>query len=117
VGVILAGISIRDRLLADRRALLDLGTRNRLVHIPLRTKNIRAIVPFTAGSATDIIPRTVFNQLSIDLGQPILQDEVVDVRRGEEPARIHQGGQAEIREERPRRPAARVHSPEGPDER
>jgi very-short-patch-repair endonuclease len=29
--------------LADRRALLDLGTRNRLVHIPLRTKNIRAI--------------------------------------------------------------------------
>jgi hypothetical protein len=43
VGVILAGISIRDRLLADRRALLDLGTRNRLVHIPLRAKNIRAI--------------------------------------------------------------------------
>jgi very-short-patch-repair endonuclease len=41
--VILTGISIRDRLLADRRALLDLGTRNRLVHIPLRTKNIRAI--------------------------------------------------------------------------
>lgn len=39
----MAGISIRDRLLADRRALLDLGTRNRLVHIPLRTKNIRAI--------------------------------------------------------------------------
>jgi hypothetical protein len=39
----LAGTSIRDRLLADRRALLDLGTRNRLVHIPLRTKNIRAI--------------------------------------------------------------------------
>jgi very-short-patch-repair endonuclease len=29
--------------LADRRALLDLGARNRLVHIPLRTKNIRAI--------------------------------------------------------------------------
>lgn len=35
-------------------------------------KNIRAIVPFSAGSATDIIPRTVFNQLSIDLGQPII---------------------------------------------
>jgi hypothetical protein len=29
--------------LADRRALLDLGTRNRLINIPLRTKNIRAI--------------------------------------------------------------------------
>src|SRR5229473_3270891 len=27
----------------DRKALLDLGTRNRLVNIPLRTKNIRAI--------------------------------------------------------------------------
>jgi tripartite-type tricarboxylate transporter receptor subunit TctC len=36
------------------------------------SKNIRAIVPFTAGSATDIIPRTVFNQLSIDLGQSII---------------------------------------------
>ncbi|MEH2562425.1 DUF4011 domain-containing protein [Bradyrhizobium sp. AZCC 2289] len=29
--------------MADRRALLDLGTRNRLINIPLRTKNIRAI--------------------------------------------------------------------------
>ncbi len=36
-------ISVKDRLLADRRALLDLGTRNRLINIPLRTKNIRAI--------------------------------------------------------------------------
>jgi Protein of unknown function (DUF4011)/AAA domain len=35
--------SIGERLLADRKALLDLGTRNRLVHIPLKTKNIRAI--------------------------------------------------------------------------
>lgn len=35
--------SVKNRLLADRKALLDLGTRNRLVHIPLRTKNIRAI--------------------------------------------------------------------------
>jgi very-short-patch-repair endonuclease len=29
--------------LDDRNALLDLGTRNRLIHVPLRTKNIRAI--------------------------------------------------------------------------
>jgi hypothetical protein len=35
--------SIRNRLLADRKSLLDLGTRNRLINIPLRTKNIRAI--------------------------------------------------------------------------
>jgi len=35
--------SVKNRLLADRKALLDLGTRNRLINIPLRTKNIRAI--------------------------------------------------------------------------
>ena len=33
---------------------------------------IRAIIPFGAGSATDIIPRMVFEQLSIQLGQPIV---------------------------------------------
>jgi tripartite-type tricarboxylate transporter receptor subunit TctC len=41
-------------------------------------KTIKAIVPFSAGSATDIIPRTVFNQLSADLGQTI----VVENRTG-----------------------------------
>ncbi len=44
--------SIRERLLKDRTALLDLGTRNRLIHIPLRTKNIRAIEVIEE-SATD----------------------------------------------------------------
>jgi hypothetical protein len=39
-------------LLADRRALLDLGTRNRLVHIPLKTKTIRTIDIIGARSAT-----------------------------------------------------------------
>src|SRR5450755_3951297 len=52
VGVNLAGIPIRDRLLADRRALLDSGTRNRLIHIPLRTKTIRAIEIVGATSAS-----------------------------------------------------------------
>ena len=33
------------------------------------TKPIRAIVPFTAGSASDIVPRMVFQQLSSELGQ------------------------------------------------
>jgi tripartite-type tricarboxylate transporter receptor subunit TctC len=33
---------------------------------------IRAIIPFGAGSATDIIPRIVFEQLSIQLGQSII---------------------------------------------
>ena len=36
-------VSIRDRLLKERRALLDLSTRNRLLNVPLRTKNNRAI--------------------------------------------------------------------------
>jgi len=36
------------------------------------TKPIRAIVPFTAGSAVDIIPRTVFDPLSRELGQSII---------------------------------------------
>lgn len=35
--------SIRDRLLKERNALLDLSTRNRLLNTPLRTKNNRAI--------------------------------------------------------------------------
>ncbi len=36
-------VSIRDRLLKERHALLDLSTRNRLLNTPLRTKNNRAI--------------------------------------------------------------------------
>jgi tripartite-type tricarboxylate transporter receptor subunit TctC len=34
-------------------------------------KSIKAYIPFGAGSATDVIPRTVFDALSKDLGQPI----------------------------------------------
>ena len=36
-------VSIRDRLLKERNALLDLSTRNRLLNTPLRTRNNRAI--------------------------------------------------------------------------
>jgi tripartite-type tricarboxylate transporter receptor subunit TctC len=39
---------------------------------------IRAIIPFSAGSATDLVPRIVFEQLSPQLGQPI----VVENRTG-----------------------------------
>jgi tripartite-type tricarboxylate transporter receptor subunit TctC len=35
-------------------------------------KPIRAFIPFSAGSATDVIPRTVFEPLSAELGQPIV---------------------------------------------
>jgi tripartite-type tricarboxylate transporter receptor subunit TctC len=34
-------------------------------------RTIRAFIPFGAGSATDVIPRTVFDALSKELGQPI----------------------------------------------
>jgi len=34
-------------------------------------KTIRAFIPFGAGSATDVIPRTVFDALAAELGQPI----------------------------------------------
>src|SRR5829696_4761739 len=35
--------TVRERLLADRRALLDLSTRNRLINVPLRTAKVRTI--------------------------------------------------------------------------
>ena len=36
------------------------------------SKPIRVIVPFSAGSATDIMARAVFDQISIQLGQPVV---------------------------------------------
>lgn len=38
-----ATASVKDRLLKDRHALLDLSTRNRLLNIPMRTRNVRTI--------------------------------------------------------------------------
>ena len=35
-------------------------------------KPIKAYIPFGAGSATDVIPRAVFDKLSAELGQPIV---------------------------------------------
>ena len=43
------------------------------------TKPVRAVVPFAAGSTTDIVPRAVFEQLSGQLGQAI----VVENRGGD----------------------------------
>ena len=51
-------VSIRDRLLKERTALLDLSTRNRLLNTPLRTKNNRAI------EIVDEIAPEVFRLLS-----------------------------------------------------
>jgi tripartite-type tricarboxylate transporter receptor subunit TctC len=41
------------------------------------SKPIHAVVPFGAGSATDIVPRIVFDQLSAQLGQPIVVENRV----------------------------------------
>jgi tripartite-type tricarboxylate transporter receptor subunit TctC len=37
-------------------------------------KSIRAIVPFTPGSQTDIVARALFEQLAVNLGQPIVAE-------------------------------------------
>ena len=36
------------------------------------TKPLRAFIPVGAGSASDIVPRTVFEELARELGQPIV---------------------------------------------
>jgi tripartite-type tricarboxylate transporter receptor subunit TctC len=36
------------------------------------TRSIRVVIPFGAGSATDLVPRIVFDRLSPQLGQPIV---------------------------------------------
>src|SRR5262245_51286565 len=38
---------------------------------------LRAIIPFGAGSATDLVPRIVFDQLAPQLGQPIVVENRV----------------------------------------
>jgi tripartite-type tricarboxylate transporter receptor subunit TctC len=38
------------------------------------TKTVRVIVPYAPGSATDIVPRTVFEQVSVQVGHTILID-------------------------------------------
>jgi tripartite-type tricarboxylate transporter receptor subunit TctC len=44
---------------------------------PWPARPLRAIVPFTAGSATDIIPRIVLDQIASQLGQPIIVENRV----------------------------------------
>src|SRR5439155_27336341 len=38
------------------------------------TKPVRVIVPFSPGSATDLVPRTVFDQVAAQVGQTIIID-------------------------------------------
>ena len=64
VGV-LGWMTVKGELLfAETRAQVDVQN--------WPTKPIHAIVPFTPGSAADIVPRTVFEPLSHELGQSII---------------------------------------------
>ena len=45
---------------------------------PWPSRLIKATIPFGAGSATDVVPRLVFDRLAAELGQPI----VVENRAG-----------------------------------
>src|SRR5262245_31705288 len=38
------------------------------------TRPLHVVVPYAPGSATDIVPRTVFDQLSRQVGQPVIID-------------------------------------------
>ncbi|MDB5634593.1 MAG: hypothetical protein JWR49_3448 [Tardiphaga sp.] len=41
------------------------------------SKMIRATIPFGAGSATDVVPRLVFERMGVELGQPIVVENRV----------------------------------------
>lgn len=65
----------RGGLIVTCIACLALGITESSAQTPAQTwptKPIRAFIPFSAGSATDIIPRAVFDRVAADLGQPIV---------------------------------------------
>lgn len=67
--------SIRDRLLKERRALLDLSTRNRLLNTPLRTRNNRAIEIVDENSAEVFRLLTSAKALSFLPGVQLSEEE------------------------------------------
>jgi tripartite-type tricarboxylate transporter receptor subunit TctC len=62
----------RNRLLAVALAVLAVAAIDQAVAQTWPAKPIRVIVPFAPGSATDIVPRTVFEQVSTQIGQTIV---------------------------------------------
>ena len=60
------------RLLALGLACVPLGVFSQVASWP--SKPIKAVVPFAAGAATDIVARAVLEQVSKQLGQPIVID-------------------------------------------
>ena len=93
-------VSIRDRLLKERHALLDLSTRNRLLNTPLRTRNNRAIEIVDEksaevfrllddGKAMSFVPGVLLSdeeRIELDPGDDVTggipqpDDEIVDAR-------------------------------------
>jgi tripartite-type tricarboxylate transporter receptor subunit TctC len=59
-------------LIAAAGSLLTLAAASPALAQAWPTKTVRVIVPFSAGSATDIVPRTVFEHVSAQAGQTIL---------------------------------------------
>jgi tripartite-type tricarboxylate transporter receptor subunit TctC len=63
---------VRSRIVAIVAACLALTAMGQAHAQTWPTKPLRAFIPFGAGSAADIIPRTIFEALATDLGQPIV---------------------------------------------
>src|SRR5882757_8565733 len=63
-------LSMRRSLILGFAILLTAGASALAESYP--SKPIRAIIPFGAGSAADVIPRIVFDELSARLGQAII---------------------------------------------
>ena len=64
--------NLTRRLLALGLACVPLGVFSQVASWP--SKPIKAVVPFAAGAATDIVARAVLEQVSKQLGQPIVID-------------------------------------------
>jgi tripartite-type tricarboxylate transporter receptor subunit TctC len=62
----------RNRLVAVAWAVLAVAAADQALPQTWPAKPIRVIVPFAPGSATDIVPRTVFEQVSTQIGQTIV---------------------------------------------
>jgi tripartite-type tricarboxylate transporter receptor subunit TctC len=62
---------------ATAAALLALAAASPALAQAWPAKPIRVIVPLTAGSATDLIPRIVFEQVSAQIGQPMVVENRV----------------------------------------
>src|SRR5919201_1123494 len=65
-------MTTRNRLIAAAWAVLAVAAADQALAQTWPAKPIRVIVPFAPGSATDIVPRTVFEQVSTQIGQTIV---------------------------------------------